>query len=404
MSELLQPPLRLTILSSTETMAIGRARELERILDSTASGIGWDLGELENPPPGTQPLGEKLELRVFSSAPAHKAADWLDASLHSVLVVLVDSKLLEDATTLEWLQACAQHLDQQPERHRLIAVPFGEREQCRWTGTGDRFEEYQTLPWMTLDTEPGGRADQLAIRLLHGMVRVLARTAYGSPMWNLRLFISHAKLDGLYLARSLRDFFAQQSWLGSFYDARDIEPGTSWKQALREALGHSLLLVLRTDAYDRRFYCRQEVRWAEAFGVPRIVVDARSGLVHPASDLTLESASTVRIPDGNLARVLFAALQTALRSLLFQRRVYELRQKGRLPTSVEYVKILSTTPSVEALSFACKELARAPGTEQRLIIYPDPPLAEGMSAAGEAMARLVGAKLITPGQLISGGL
>lgn len=387
-------------MSSSDAKAAGRALELERILDSTASGIGWNLGDAESPPPGAQPLGEKLELKVFSSAPLIDAEAWLKATLHSVVVVLVDAKLFEDTDLLKWLRDCAGKID--PDRDRLIAVPFGESEQQQWRDADTIFSEYQALPWMSLDAEPAGRADQLALRVLHSMIRVLAHAVFGGPEWKLRLFLSHAKLDGFYLAQSLRSFIDQQSWLETFYDVRDIEPGTSWKQALRDGVKRSVLLALRTDIYEQRLWCRQEFRWAEVFGVPRVVVDARSSLVHPASELAIEAAPTVRIPDGNLARVLFATFQTALRSLLFQRRIRALQEAGRLPTGPD-VKILSVAPSIETLASACQELARSAAPERRLIVYPDPPLAEGLGAAGKALARDVGARLITPGQLGSEG-
>ncbi|HEX4953584.1 MAG TPA: toll/interleukin-1 receptor domain-containing protein [Thermoanaerobaculia bacterium] len=401
MTDFIHPPLRLTLLSSSDPTAVARARELERILDGTAAGIGWDLGTLESPPPGTEPLGEKLELKVFTARPDGEASAWLDATLHSVVVVLVDGALLADGPTLDWLRACAKHLDSRPGRHRLIAVPFDEGLHQRWLALGGDLGEYQTLLWTLLDPEPAGRADQLALRALQGMIGVLAIVVLGRPERSLRLFLSHAKLDGFYLAQSLRHFLDQQSWLSTFYDARDIEPGTSWKQALRDAVGRCLLLVLRTDLYDRRLWCRQEVRWAEAFGVPRVVVDARSGLVHPASELALESAPTVRIPDGNLARVLFAALQTALRSLLFQRRVMELQRLGRLPGPGSNLRVLSFPPSVETLARACQELGEPTEAAKRLIVYPDPPLTEGLGLAAEALVRSVGARLATPGQLAS---
>jgi len=400
--DLIRPPLRLTILSSPGATATGRARELERILDSTASGIGF--GEDTSPPPGGQPLGEKLELKVFSSVPPGDAETWLDATLHSLVIVLVDSQLFQDPGIIDWLRRCARHAFRSADRHSLIAVYFGENEQKQWSQVDDSVGEFQTLSWMNLDSEAAGRADQLALRVLHGMIKVLATTVH-NPDWRLRLFLSHAKLDGFYLAQSLRNFLDQQDWLETFYDARDINPGTPWKRELRNAVGKSLLLALRTDIYDQRLWCRQEFRYAEAFGVPRVVVDARSSLVYPASDLALDGAPTVRIPDGNLARVLFAALQTALRSLLFQRRIRELQDIGRLVVGRD-VKILSVAPSIETLAGACRDLAESPDPTpptRRLIVYPDPPLTDGMSAAGEALASQVGARLITPGQLASEG-
>jgi hypothetical protein len=401
-SNIYKPPLRLAILTSADTTARARALQLEQILDRTVSGTSSCPDDAQSPISEDPSLGVTFELRVFSAdLPHQKAADWLDATLHAVVVVLVDDQLLDDAPTLDWLRACARHLSQHPNRHRLIAVPFGESEQLRWIGADRELAEYQTLSWLNLDPEPAGRTDQLAMRILHGMIRVLAREVYGGQRWDLRLFLSHAKRDGFYLAQSLRYFVSQQSWLETFYDARDIEPGTSWKQALRDAVGQSIMLILRTDVYESRIWCRQEVRWAEAFAVPRIVIDARNGLAYPASELGLDLSPTVRIPDGNLARALFATLEIALRALLFQRRVTELQRHGWLPDDPGRVRILRVTPSIQTLAHACEQLARSESAEEKLVVYPDPPLSEGLGAAGDALAQAVGARLVTPGKLAS---
>jgi hypothetical protein len=200
----------------------------------------------------------------------------------------------------------------------------------RWQDERETLGRYQSLPWYRLGEE-AERQDMLALRILNHMVRVLAVAVFDASEWKLRLFLSHAKQDGLYLAQSVRYFIANQGWLEKFYDAEDIEPGRSWEDELRQGVGRSLLLVLRTDAYDRRIWCRQEVRWAEILGIPVVVVDARSGLVYPASNLPFDGAETVRVPDGNLPRILFAIQQTMLQSMLFQRSVRQLRAHAMLP-------------------------------------------------------------------------
>jgi hypothetical protein len=51
-----------------------------------------------------------------------------------------------------------------------------------------------------------------------------------------------------------------------------------------------------------------------------LLVDARTSLNHPAGTLPLDRVPSVRIPDGNLVRILFLALREGLRFLLFMRR------------------------------------------------------------------------------------
>ena len=403
MSQPWKPPLRLTIISSPAPKAAGRARELERILNSTAAGIGVDLGEMESTPAGTQPLGEKLELKIFQQPPRSPAPEWLEETLHSVVVVLVDQEILDDQELCLWLQEAGEHcIRQEPGRHRFIAVPFSEDLAEQWRSQSEALAELQAVSWESLDLEAAGRADQLALRVLHALVRVLSTATLEPRGSRLRIFISHAKLDGLYLARSFRDYLQRLPWLEHFYDAADIEAGVSWKQALKAAVQDSILVVLRTDTYDRRVWCRQEVKWADLFGAPRVVVDARSGLMHPGSGLALDAALTVKVPDGNLPRILFAVLQTALQSMLFLRRVRELQRGGFVPNQPDRVRILAMHPPIESLARACQELAQRQGGDPALIVYPDPPLAEGLSAAGTALAEQARTRLATPNQLVSG--
>lgn len=393
-----KPPLRLAILSSPQARAAARARELEKTLNQTAAAIG-DVDQPESLEPGTEALGERLEMRVFQTAPTEAAADFFDATLHTVVVVLVDETLVDDAGSMQWLTACAQHIEKEHRRHTLLAVPFSEDAQDAWVSIPE-LGRLQVLPWSSLDPESAGRQDQMALHALHQMIRTVARPIFQQYDWKLRVFVSHAKRDGFQLAQSLRHFLDGQHWLESFYDARDIEAGSSWEDELREGVAHSVLLVLRTDAYDGRLWCRQEVRWAETFAVPRVVVDARSGLVHRGCDLSLDGCPSVRVPDGNLARILFALLQTALRSVLFQRRVGELRRLGYLPQDDHDLRALPVSPGIDAILHACAG-HKPRQVKPRFVVYPDPPLRAGLREAAEALAANVGARLLTPSQAVA---
>jgi hypothetical protein len=386
------PSLRVAILSSGDARISALASSLEQRLAGGPESVAG--GEML--PPSGEALAERFELRVFARAPAADAGPWLDQALHSVLVVLVDARLFTDTALLDWLRAAALHLRQPTRRHSLLAVPLSDELNERWQSETETLGRYQSLPWYGLG-EAAERADMLALRVLNHMVRVLATTVFTTPDWKLRVFLSHAKQDGLYLAQSIRYFIATQGWLDKFYDAEDIEPGWSWEEQLRQGVGRSLVLVLRTDAYDRRFWCRSEVRWAEALCIPVVVVDARSGLVYPASDLPFDGVQTVRVPDGNLPRILFSVLQTVLQSMLFQRSVRQLREHARLPPSEAAVRVLGVTPGIPAIVHACEELRSAPH-RLRLLVYPDPPLREGVLQAAQALAAAVKARLTTPRQ------
>ena len=139
----------------------------------------------------------------------------------------------------------------------------------------------------------------------------------------LELFISHAKLDGLALALALKHLIEQVPELKSWYDADDLNSGDDWIAKLQAAASRSVLIALRTAQYESRSVCCDEFEWAMENGVPVIAVDAHpASIVHPSS-LPLSSVPTVRIGDGNLHRVVAAALREHLRSLVLSTQLKE---------------------------------------------------------------------------------
>jgi hypothetical protein len=128
----------------------------------------------------------------------------------------------------------------------------------------------------------------------------------------------------------------------------DLPAGCDWQRELERGVGSSLIVMLRTEGYDGRPWCQQKVLWADEYATPAVLVDARTGLNHPASVLPFDRVPTVRIPDGNLVRILFLAIREGLRFLHFMRRVEQMKQSGSLPSPVE-LRVFSFAPSMSAL-------------------------------------------------------
>jgi len=349
-----------------------------------------------------------IQLKVFSAAPQLNSGvgKVLDSFCHTLTVVLIDLALLEQGgdALWDWLAECWTHTNASNGRHAMLAVPMDER-------IGNQFSrKRRTLGTLQLRqvSDLGERAIRpamLALRVLHGC-RVLLATALppapGFPPAYLQLFISHAKVDGLPLAHALKHQIEALGWLHSFYDADDLPDGRDWQRELERAVGSSLIIMLRSEVYDSRPWCQQEVFWADEYATPAVLVDVRTGLSHPAGVLPFDRVPTVRIADGNLVRILFVALREGLRFLHFMRRVEQMKQSGELPCPVE-LRVFSFPPSMSALLRACHSLtsSREPTTTPRLILYPDPPLRGGVYEAGQALvaAYAPGARLMTPNTL-----
>jgi len=355
---------------------------------------GEDLGE-----------GLGIQLRTFGKErPPRDAATMLDETCHTLVIVLIDSALLGSPDLLEWLETCWTHVRASNGRH--AALPLAMTERLAGDFASKRNSSLGALQIRSVDTfgERAARPAMVAMLMLHTCRSLLARglaRAAATPCESsdsLRFFISHAKVDGLPLAQALKHLIASIDWLSAFYDAKDLPVGCDWQLELERGVGSSLIIMLRTDGYDARPWCQQEVRWSDSYATPAVLVDARTGLHYPAPSLPFDRAPMVRIPDGNLMRVLFAALREGLRFLYFKRRVAELRQTPAVPAGT-LLYVFSLAPSMPALLRACRSLQPGP---RHLIVYPDPPLGTGVFEAANALVSDYappGTQLTTPNTL-----
>ena len=352
--------------------------------------------------------GEDLgvQLEVFSTAPRFDAKRTLDAFCHTVTVVFVDYGLMEKTSEAlwDWLVECWTLTSASNGRHAMLVVPMEERLGRLILTKRSLLASIQLQQLHELG-ENAIRPAMLALRVLHEcrlrLAEALPKHA-DQPSGYLRLFISHAKADALPLAIALRHQIDAAAWLKSFYDAKDLPSGCDWQKELELGVGSSLIVMLRTEVYESRHWCQQEVLWADEYATPAVLVEARTGLNHPAGTLPFDRVPTVRIPDGNLLRILFLALREGLRFLLFMRRVEQMKQIKTLPTPVE-LRVFSFAPSMAALLRACRALAdsKEPASTPRMILYPDPPLRAGNYEAAAALVATSapGTSLVTPNTL-----
>ena len=346
-----------------------------------------------------------IQLEVFSGAPKVGVVRMLDSFSHTMTILLLDRKLLDsDDAMWDWISECWKHASGSHGRHALIVIPMDERIGQQFYSKRPDLDRLQILQVASLG-EPAIRPAMLALRILHEC-RVLLAAALSASSPDragcLRLFISHAKIDGLPLAHALKRQIEALQWLQDFYDVDDLPIGRDWQVELEKGVGSSLIVMLRSEAYDGRYWCQQEVLWADEYASPAVLVDARTGLTHPAGVLPFERVPTVRIPDGNLLRILFLALREGLRFLYFNRRVEEMKKCGELPSPVE-LRVFCFPPSMPALLRACRSLetSKEPKTTPRLILYPDPVLRSGQYEAAQTLieAYSPGTRLVTPNTL-----
>lgn len=213
------------------------------------------------------------------------------------------------------------------------------------------------------------RARRVLVSRMSGGERVPERCR------GLRLFISHAKADGVAMANSLIGVLQQLKAAGGqrvgfdyFYDAQHIESGSVWRSVIKGEASRSMLIALRTEAYEGRYWCRREFLAAERRGLPIVAVDLRKEPYHDSALLPFDVVPSVRVHDGNLIRVVLHAMATHLRALRAQSMAPE-------------VQVLPHRPSVYSLSGVLQA-----GMASR-IAYPGPKLSNIFVQAVAPMLR-----------------
>lgn len=178
----------------------------------------------------------------------------------------------------------------------------------------------------------------------------------------LKLFISHAKRDGLIVAENLRNSLRSKTKLDSFFDKNDIIEGVDFEKQIKENVKSSLLMVLDSDAYGTRQWCQKEILCAKKYGVPIVVVDMHSDVITRTFPY-MGNVPSVRLNDDNLDSAINLLLRTGLR--------YEY-QKNYL---TRIVKEGNDDDDFDILSYQ-PELLDMHMLEKNNVLYPEPPVSE----------------------------
>ena len=190
----------------------------------------------------------------------------------------------------------------------------------------------------------------------------LIRYMKDMPQDKLKLFISHAKRDGLVVAENLRNSLRSKTKLDSFFDKNDIIEGVDFEKQIKENVKSSLLMVLDSDAYGTRQWCQKEILCAKKYGVPIVVVDMHSDVITRTFPY-MGNVPSVRLNDDNLDSAINLLLRTGLR--------YEY-QKNYL---TRIVKEGNDDDDFDILSYQ-PELLDMHMLEKNNVLYPEPPVSE----------------------------
>ena len=202
---------------------------------------------------------------------------------------------------------------------------------------------------------------EFQIRLFDNIIRYFKSYKAGQK---LRLFISHSKKDedniGEMTAKSLRDYLRSDTKLDSFFDVNDILDGYEFAEQIHSSIVSSLLVIIESDSYSEREWCRIEAISGKSNNVPSILVNILNGVATRTFPY-LGNMPKIRF-NGNWDEVIILLLRTALDQYYQQKYLKQLVENNDLqktsviPFPPELMNLINLEHDVNS------------------ILYPEPPL------------------------------
>lgn len=203
--------------------------------------------------------------------------------------------------------------------------------------------------------------DVFTTQLFDLLIRYVTGKEENSP---ITVFISHSKQgngapkskEGEITAKEVRDFLYSDTKLNSFFDVHDILDGYRFGEQIKEHAGNCSLLILFTDSYSSREWCRIEALTAKENHVPIIAVFMMQGKVDRVFPYIGNIPSTVF--DGSWRKVINLLLRTTL-----DQAVESVLLSSEQNATTEYLPYPPEAFNMSLLK---------PKTEK--LLYPEPPL------------------------------
>jgi hypothetical protein len=306
--------------------------------------------------PASRGLGLPVRFRTSNSAEEVPSPVPFGAAQHTSVFVLADDVLVAQPAWRSYVDGLVQS-----SRGVDLVIPVA------ITPTSNLPPGLATLQAIRLNKLPV--ADQETALLndaMHDLCRLLDPFAV-----KVRVFLSHAKLDGLDITTSVRSYLHDVVRLDEFFDATDIPDGTRFAEFVTQNAGSlPALLAVQTDTYASREWCRLEVLEAKRRHVP-IVVLAAVQTGEGRSFPYMGNVPVVRWRDASsLPAVVRSLLGEVLRARYFPRRVEAIcKYHGLGPEE----QVFATPPELLTVLTHVSETIAAGKTVGRYL-YPDPPL------------------------------
>lgn len=191
----------------------------------------------------------------------------------------------------------------------------------------------------------------------------------GSPV---KLFLSHAKVDGEKITLEFKKFIENNLKLDVFFDTVDIANGYDFAKQFEKEIKHSALVVFHTDEYSTREWCRREVLIAKKHKSPIVVVHNLKDGEKRAFPYLGNMPTTTLIDDRfiDFYKIVYLTLYQVLNNIYQVSLLESFKSLSKNP-DID-ISILSSPP--ELFNFIDINNLKKKIDKEIIILYPDPPL------------------------------
>ena len=224
--------------------------------------------------------GERICIPVrFINDPLYDIKKEIDNCKYAAVVLFVDNKLLINKNS--WYNLIHEVLVHDNGRIRLYPVAFVDSRSISNSKIGLEKKNHITLTNIKIDlneTRIEKEINYIKFELAHEFSRLLfdhnrISESVNTEPTGIRIFISHACVDGKEYAQDFNRYLSCNTSLDRFIDAYDIYKGDDFEKDINKNIESSALLILYTDSYSSREWCQHEVLYAKEKGRPILLVD-----------------------------------------------------------------------------------------------------------------------------------
>lgn len=323
------------------------------------------------------PFSDGLDIPVYCSMGDDQSEIVLanSNSTKRVILLFIDIYMF---CSLSWRNKIAELVEQKDDNTLIVGV----KQYKHSFSVNKKLGEIQSIIVDNSETEQvllfeGRNWEIFTTQLFDLLIRFVTDKEDKRP---INVFISHSKQgngiarskDGENTAKEVRQFLFSDTKLNSFFDVHDILDGYKFGNQIKAHAGNSSLLILFTDTYSSREWCRLEALTAKENHVPIVAVFMMQGNVDRVFPYIGNIPSTVF--DGDWRKVINLLLRTTLDQAI----------EKALLSSEENVTTEYLPYPPEAFNMS---LLRP---ETNKVLYPEPPLGNEELEVLERIANQMG--------------